>query len=360
MKVAIIADPYVAIPPASYGGTELVILNLIKGLKEQGHEPILLGPGDSTVDARVVPITPKAVFFPKDPAKLKEFLHEISAIRGVTKNLLKDLLPEIDIIHSHSHAFGFDMLPFANFPHVITIHGPVTFKELDYYTKRKDLNYVTISRNQQEVNPELNYLGTVYNGEDPDQFPTVTTPKNYVCFLGRFDSEKNPHLAIQLAINAGVPIKVAGKIDFLGKEYFQKEIKPLLRHPLVEYLGELGFKDKVDLISNAMCNLHPTGFREPFGLTVLEAAYTGTPTLAIERGSMPELIEEGFTGALVEDFVEGAFHLKKTFEMDRGYIARRSRRLFNYKKMTKGYVRMYKKAIKGKAKQAITVNNNHR
>ncbi|MDB5161154.1 MAG: Group 1 glycosyl transferase [Candidatus Saccharibacteria bacterium] len=359
MKVALIASPYVAIPPKSYGGTELVILNLINGLKEQGHEPILLGPGDSTVDCRVVPITDKAVFFPKDPEDLKEFHARVNEIKITTKALLKDLLPEIDVIHSHSHPFGFDMRPFAGFPHVITMHGPVVFKELSYYLKRKHLNYVSISKNQQEAAPDLNFIGNVYNGEDPERFPVVSVPKNYVCFLGRFDSEKNPHLAIQLAINAGVPIKVAGKIDFLGKDYFQKEIKPLLRHPLVEYLGELEFKEKVKLISNAMCNLHPTGFREPFGLTILEAAYCGTPTLAIERGSMPELIQDGFTGKLVEDFVEGTHQLKQCAEMDREYIARRSRRLFNYKKMTKGYVRMYKKAIKSNAKEAIATNNNH-
>jgi glycosyltransferase involved in cell wall biosynthesis len=345
MKIALIADPYVPIPPKLYGGTELVIMNLIKGLKERGHEPILLGPGDSEVDCELIPICEKSIFFPKQTEKLPQFNREIKEIRSNTRQILTDLLPDIDIIHSHSHAGGFDMKPFAAFPHVITVHGPVVFKELPYYMARKQLNYISISRNQQDAYPELNWVANVYNGEDPDLFPFVEKPGDYVCFLGRMDREKNPHLAIHLAINAGIPIKLAGKIDFLGVDYFNTEIKPLLRHPLVEYLGEFGFENKVNLISNARCNLHPTGFREPFGLTILESAYCGTPTLAIEKGSMPELIQEGFTGLLVEDFVEGISKLEQTFDMNRNYISRYSRRMFNYKRMTRGYIDAYRKII---------------
>ena len=134
-----------------------------------------------------------------------------------------------------------------------------------------------------------------------------------------------------------MPIKLGGKVDFQGERYFEEQVSPYLDHPLVEFLGELSLDDKTDLLGNARCNLHPTGFREPFGLTVLEAAFCGTPTLAIARGSMPELIEVGRTGMLVEDFVEGYHQIEQCFEMDRSYIAHRSRLLFNYKTMTKQY-----------------------
>jgi glycosyltransferase involved in cell wall biosynthesis len=173
----------------------------------------------------------------------------------------------------------------------------------------------------------------------------VTSPGDYVCFLVRFDREKNPHLAIQLATNLGVRIKLAGKIDFQGEEYFDDCIRPYLDHPLVEYLGELEFGQEVELIAHARCNLHPTGFREPFGLTVLEAAYCGTPTLAIARGSMPELIEVGRTGMLVEDFVEGYHQIEECFAMDRNYIAQRTRLLFNYRTMTREYLEAYRRVI---------------
>ena len=139
--------------------------------------------------------------------------------------------------------------------------------------------------------------------------------------------------------------KVAGKIDHESQGYFEQEIAPYLNHPLVEYLGELGFDEKVELLSHAKCNLHPTSFREPFGLTVVEAAYCGTPTLAIARGSMPELIEFGRTGIWVEDFVEGYHRLEECFAMDRRYIASRARQLFTYRTMTKRYLQAYHTVI---------------
>jgi glycosyltransferase involved in cell wall biosynthesis len=342
MKVANIDIPYVAIPPKGYGGTELVILNLIKGLKEEGHEPILLGTGDSTVKCKVIPIVDKAIFFPRSPKGLPDHRKQLQETKKNTHRILKELVNEVDIVHSH----GFDLKNYADHPNVTTVHGPIIFKEMKYYMERLDLNYVSISKNQQEAFPDLNWVGAVYNGEDPEKFPLITEPKDYVCFIGRFDREKNPHLAIQLAINLGIKIKLAGKLDYLGDNYFKEEVKPFFKHPLVEYLGEVGFRDKIKLISNAKCNLHPTGFREPFGLTILEAAYCGTPTMAIARGSMPELIQEGRTGMLVEDFVEGFHQMEECFNMDRGYIAKRARHEFNYKNMAAGYLKVYKKIIK--------------
>lgn len=349
MKVAIVADPYIPIPPPRYGGTEKVIHYLIKGLKEQGHEPILLGPGDSKTDATLIPVVDKAVFFPRNPKDVPAFRKEIQRIRRYTGKLLGELIPDIDIIHSHA----FDLNDFKDFPNVTTIHGPIIIqgkaagdKDIFYFDTHKELNYVAISKNQKRAYPDLNYLRVVYNGEDPDEFPIVTKPENYVAFVGRFDREKNPHLAIQLAINYGIKIKLGGKIDYQGNDYFEEEVKPLLKHPLVEYLGELDRKQTIRVLSRAKVNLHPTGFREPFGLTVMEAAYAGTPTLAIARGSMPELIQEGKTGLLVEDFVEGFHQVEQAFAMDREYIAKRTRKMFNYQNMAKGYIRAYKKAIK--------------
>lgn len=341
MRIAIVAGPNVPVPPVQYGGTEQVIHYLIKGLKEAGHEPILIASADSTVDCPLISITGRALYYPRYKKDLKKHSElEAKALR-LTKRKLRELLPTVDVIHSH----GFDLASFRNFPNVTTLHNMITFDNADYYKKRADLLYVSISHNQQASFPDLKYLSTVYNGEDPDSFPIVTDPENYVCFLGRFDRDKNPHLAIQLAINLGIKIKLAGKIDYHGEGYFEEEIEKYLKHPLVEYLGELGFDDKVKLLSNASCNLHPTNFREPFGLTVLEAAYCGTPTLATARGSMPELIEPGRTGMLVEDFIEGRQFIEECFKMDRSYIANRSRQLFNYRTMAEHYAEAYQKAI---------------
>jgi glycosyltransferase involved in cell wall biosynthesis len=341
MRIAIVAGPNIPVPPVQYGGTEQVIYHLINGLLESGHEPILLGPPESKVDCRVVPIVESALYYPPTSAVLSEHKKLERASFVNTAKELNKLLPEIDIIHSH----GFDMLPFKHFPNVTTIHHMIEFFHVDYFEKRKQLNYISISKSQQETFPELNYVSTVYNGEDPSEFPLIIEPEDYVCFLGRFDRDKNPHLAIELAISIGIKIKIAGKIDYKGEDYFKDEIQKYIDHPLVEYLGELGFKDKVKLLSGAKCNLHPTNFREPFGLTVLEAAYCGTPTLATARGSMPELIEPDRTGMLVEDFIEGRHVIDKCFKMDRKYIASRSRQLFNFRTMARDYVAAYETVI---------------
>jgi glycosyltransferase involved in cell wall biosynthesis len=351
LKVAIVANPFAAIPPKGYGGIELVVYYLIKGLKELGHQPILLGTGDSKVDVPLVPIVEKAMFFPQDPVQIPPFRKWLDEVEARTTKTLKAMLPEIDVIHSH----GYDTLEFAAFPNLYTLHNPFNliapdFKftplSLEFFEERKQLNYVSISDNQREGSPDLNYVATVYNGEDTAIFPFVPQPQDYVCFLGRFDPDKNPHLAIELALKEGISIKLAGKIDFKGRAYFNQTIRPYLSNPKVEYLGELGFKEKVKLLSKARANLHPTSFREPFGLTVVEAAYCGTPTLAIERGALPELIKDGVTGKLVEDFVEGAHQLEECFEMDRRLIAERARRKFNYQRMSRNYVSAYKKVIK--------------
>jgi glycosyltransferase involved in cell wall biosynthesis len=339
LRVAVVAAPHYPVPPPRYGGTERVIAYLVRGLLEEGHEPVLLASGDSEVDCELVPICDAAIGFPDNARELPAHEALRMEIERRTCEELRRLLPRVDLIHSH----GFDLIDFQAFPNLTTLHGAIDLTQIQYYLERDHLYYVSISRNQQGACPDLQYVGVVYNGEDPEPFPIVEDPGDYVCFLGRLDHEKSPHLAIQLAVNLGIPIKLAGKVDFQGERYFQQEIRPLLDHPLVDFLGELGFDEKVELLANARCNLHPTSFREPFGLTVLEAALCGTPTLAIARGSMPELIEVGRTGMLVEDFVEGYHQIQECFEMDRAYIAHRARLLFNYKTMTKQYLRAYER-----------------
>jgi len=341
MKIAIVANPYYPVPPTKYGGTEWVVHYLIKGLLERGHEPILLGTGDSRVDCQLIPIIDTAIPFPRKSTP--KFRQAVALSLAKTNTELKKIAPHVDIIHS----MDFDFKNFSKYPNVTTIHGHIGFENLPFFQERKELAYVSISKNQQGAFPDLNYVGVVYNGLDSADFPIVTDPEDYLCFFGRFDWDKSPHLAIQLAISLGMRIKIAGKIDLGGAKYFKEQIQPYLSHPLVEFLGELSFPEKVALASNAKCNLHPLlTRREPFGLDVIESAYCGTPTLAMRRGSMPELIREGKTGMLVEDFVEGYSRIEACFKMDREYIARRTRRHFNYKKMTGGYEKVYRKVLR--------------
>lgn len=350
MKVALIAGPFLPVPPQKYGGTERVIASLIQGLQELGHQVTLFATADSQVDCELIPITDKPLKFGLTTREHEEIILKEAEINANTMRMLKEKAGEFDIIHSH----GFDLKGFDLSPAVTTLHGKFTLDHMEYYEARKELDFISISNNQRESFPDLNYVGTAYNGLDPDVFPVVLKPKDYVCFIGRFDREKNPHRALELAVTSGIPIKVAGKIDFFGSSYFEEEVKPYFDNPLVEYLGELGMQEKIELISNAKCNLHPTNFREPFGLTVLETAYCGTPTIAIEKGSMPELIEDERTGFLVEDFDEAYHYLESCEKLDRNYISTRARSLFNYKSMAKQYLDAYQVAIEAFAsKQAL-------
>src|SRR3990167_1520000 len=344
MRIAIVAGPYYPVPPKKYGGTERVIFYLIKGLKELGHEPILLGPGDSKVDCEIVPIVDRAIPFPKKDSVV--FHESVAQALKKTATELQGLLDRVDIIHSHE----FDLKDFQHFPNITTVHGHFSFENMSYFQQRKELPFVSISKNQQLSFPGLNFVSVVHNGEDPADFPVVTSPEDYFCFIGRFDWDKCPHLAVQLALSLGIKIKLAGKTDLLGTKYFREQIKPYLSNPLVEYLGELDTRAKIKLISKARCNLHPLlERREPFGLSVIEAAYCGTPTIAMSKSSMPEIIEDNKTGLLVEDFVEAYQKIDKCFALDRRYIANYSRKKFNYQKMTSQYIRAYRKVIGSKS-----------
>jgi glycosyltransferase involved in cell wall biosynthesis len=345
MKIAVIAAPFIPVPPKKYGGTERVIYYLIKGLAELGHEVTLFASGDSEVPTGVKlhPICPQSLPYSKDDDEEAKLDIKRRKIMRDTIDTLKSS-NEYDIIHSH----GVDMTELLKRPTITTLHGPFDMSLIEYYNERTNHFFVNISENQKEgFPPYLRFVQTVYNGLDPEEFTPNFAPKeDYVCFIGRFDRQKNPHLAIELALSRGLKIKVAGKIDFFGRRYFEEMVEPHLKNPDVEYLGEIGMEEKVKLLSGAQANIHPTGFREPFGLTVLEAAYCGTPTVAIAKGAMPEIIEQGRTGILVEDLPEAYHKIDQCFEMDRQYIAQRAKHLFNYRTMAEKYVYAYEKVIR--------------
>jgi glycosyltransferase involved in cell wall biosynthesis len=348
MHIALAVPPYVAVPPVRYGGTERVVYYLIQGLLEEGHQVTLLASGDSQVDCNLIPICDTAIPVAQDILEEAKRRSLRAQAREKLEAKLRSLLPEIDLIHFHG---GLEMAEIANkfkdFPHILTTHNTINLQELSDYAKFKDVNFVSISKNQQQAALNLNWVGTVYNGIDFNDFYFDPQPEDYMCFLGRFDRDKNPHLAMQLAIALGVKLKIAGKLDLAGLDYFKQECQPYIEHPLIEYLGEVGGQERAHLLAKAKVNLHPAGYREGFGLTVIEAAFCGVPTLAIRKGSMPELIEEGRTGVLVEDFAEAYHKIGQCYSMDREYISIRARHLFNYRVMTNKYIKIYHQILAG-------------
>lgn len=344
MKIGIISSPRVCVPPIGYGGAERVVYFLIKGLQELGHEVTLFGPRDSKVDCEVISVADTISYAMTNEEESRYNLQTSQILQEISSKVQENI-GRLDIINSHEEQF--DLLPFKDFPHLQTLHNPFSngFNTDKYYQAKDEIFYNSISHNQRRAFPILNYVATIYNGLDPDEFPINTDPKDYFAFIGRFSPVKSPNLAIWWAIKNNVPIKLAGNYNFQDNDYFHNEVEELLTRNNVEFIGEADMKMKIDLLSNALANLHFIKFREPFGLTVLEAGYMGTPTLAIKRGSMVELIEDGRTGVLVEDFDEAIFKLQEIKAIDRGVVATSFRRKFNYKIMASQYELVYKNVI---------------
>ncbi|MGL4758452.1 MAG: glycosyltransferase [Patescibacteria group bacterium] len=349
IKVLLLSAPYLPVPPVKYGGTERVIYNIIKGLHETCDLKII-ATGDSDVPCELYSTVDKHLFFAKNEDEMESHQKLVDEANFRAKDFILELSGWTDLYHSHYNIMT-NMLremmeegTIPTKPILTTLHGAYTINQKEFFEKNSSLYYNSISENQREAYPKsINWVGTVYNSIDTDDFELNLNPKDYVCFLGRFDPEKYPHKAIELAKAWGVKIILGGKIDHLGQEYFEKKIRPHINGEDVVFLGELDVKQKAELVGNALINLHPTNFREPFGLTVCEAACTGTPTLAIRRGALPEIIYQGRTGICVEDFEEGVHKFDELVSMDRELVSIHTRLLFNIDTMAKKYYQIYKK-----------------
>jgi glycosyltransferase involved in cell wall biosynthesis len=371
LKIAMVFGPYITVPPVNYGGTERVGAALLEYLALTDHKVYLVASGDSTgcsVNSRntceVYATCEQSLGFAQTPEEFDEHQKLVDESNNRLKQHIIDLVNQenIDIIHSHYNAATdiirelMDEGSIPVTPIITTLHGPYEMDQAEFFEKNGHLAFNTISWNQRAGYPnDINWAANIYNGQNPEHYPFVQTPEDYFCFVGRFDEQKAPHLAIKFALSFDTKIKLAGKVDHIGSRYFEEEIVPFLDHELVEYLGELSIGPKAKLMGNAIMNLHPTGFREPFGLTLVEAAFTGTPTIANDLGAIPEIIEviqvrggggPGRTGIIVQEFNEACklYPLEAPF-IDRNYVSQRARMLFNHEVMTKSYIQAYYRVI---------------
>jgi glycosyltransferase involved in cell wall biosynthesis len=356
LRVCLIGGPYLPVPPVKYGGTEQVMKYILQGLKGK-CDTILIGPGDSTIDCKVYPTCKEHVFFAKTEEEFYEHQLLVDKTNIVLKEQILQVIDQVDIFHSH-YMYATNLLrqmmennEIKSIPILTTLHGTYEHMFKEFYEDNGHLPFNSISKNQRNAYPTyINWVANVYNAMDPSDFEFNPEPEDYMCFLGRLDRDKNPHMAIEFAIANDSKIKIAGKIDHLGKHYYDTVLEPLMEHELVEYVGELNLIQKAKFLRNAKLNLHPTGFREPFGLTIVEAAMSGTPTIAVKRGALPELIEQNRTGLVVEDFQE-AYHLYDDFitDVDREYISVRAGMLFHFQKMADKYLSIYIKLVNAEA-----------
>ncbi len=335
MRIAQIAPLAEPVPPEMYGGTERVVSLLTEELVRRGHEVTLYASGDSQTAARLVAVIPKAL-------RLSEEDVDPYVSLMLELGMAFDEADQFDVIHSHVDYFA---LPFARHvrtPMVTTLHGRLDLPGLPtIYERYGEAPVVSISDNQREPLPCANWAATVYNGTDLSRFTFNETGGDYFAFVGRICPEKNIEGAIDIARRTGVPLRIAAKVDPVDADYHESVVKPLMDARQVEFLGELGDEDKDELLGSARALLFPVDWPEPFGLAMTEAMACGTPVLALRRGSVPEVVEDGVTGFVRDSEDELAAVAHDVDRLSRRACRDRVERHFSVDVMTDGYEAVY-------------------
>ncbi|HEX3915435.1 MAG TPA: glycosyltransferase family 4 protein [Steroidobacteraceae bacterium] len=334
MKIAQVAPLIEAVPPKFYGGTERVVAYLTDALVELGHEVTLFASGDSRTKATLAPIWPRALRL--DPA-----VHDYFAPLFMQLETVARRAREFDIIHCHLDYFAYPILRLLGVPAITTLHGRLDLPELaQLYKIYDDTPVVSISNAQREPLPHANYVATIHHGL-PQRSLRMGPGGRYLAFLGRISPEKAPDAAIRIAARAGMPLKIAAKVDRVDKEYFKTTIEPLLEGADVEFIGEIGEHQKNEFLGNAAALLFPIAWREPFGLVMIEALACGTPVVAFRNGSVPEVLEHGVTGFIIDSEAEAVNALSRLGRFDRKRIRAEFERRFTAQHMAQNYLKLY-------------------
>ena len=343
MRIAQIAPLSESVPPQLYGGTERVVSFLTDELVRQGHAVTLFASGDSVTRARLVAVRPQA--------------ERLNGCRDFLAGLVLELeevakrADEFDILHFHIAQLHFPLARRSATPHVTTLHGRLDLPELAaVYAEFCDVPVVSISQAQRTPLAKAGWAGNVYHGLPLDLLRFRPDPGAYLAFLGRISPEKRVDRAIAIAIACGWPIRIAAKVDPADRDYFDREIRHLLDHPLVEYIGEIGDADKGEFLGGARALLFPIDWPEPFGLVLIEALACGVPVVAFRGGSVDEIVEPGVTGFIVDNLDEAIAATRRIEQIDRAACRAAFERRFSAPRMARDYVRVYEQVIrKGQA-----------
>ncbi|MBH8565140.1 glycosyltransferase family 4 protein [Nostoc sp. CENA67] len=341
MKIAQVAPLWERVPPLSYGGIELVVSRLTDELVRRGHEVTLFASGDSQTLANLEAVYLRAL-------RLDQNVQDYAVYQILELSQVYQQAAEFDIIHSH---VGMTALPLASLvstPTLHTLHDSFTKDSRKVFSYHQNQPYVSISNAQRQIN--LNYVGTVYNGIEPLDYPFVAQPQQppYLVFLGRFSPAKGPQHAIAIAKQSGWCLKMAGKVDVVDSKFFEQEIAPHIDDQQIEYLGEINHAEKAELLGNAAITLFPITWQEPFGLVMIESMATGTPVIAINLGSVQEVIAHGITGFICQNYEEMATMIPAALKLTRQTCREHVENKFSVNQMVNGYEAIYKQIIENR------------
>ncbi len=339
MRIAQISPLTEAVPPKLYGGTERIVSYIADELAAIGHDVTLFASGDSVTKAKLVAAWPRAL-------RLDETMRDHLAPHLIMLQAVAERAPEFDVIHSHMDYLGYPILRETGIPFVTTLHGRMHLPELrPVYEMFDDVALVSISDAQREPLPDANYVATIHHGIPERLLTPGSGAGGYLAFIGRISPEKAPDAAVRIAALAGMKLKIAAKVDAADREYFSTRIEPLLNGSNVEYLGEISDAEKSTFLGEAAGLIFPIAWHEPFGLAMIEAMACGTPVIAFRRGSVPEVVDHGVTGFIVDDEAQAAAVARRLPELDRARVRRIFEARFTARRMTEDYLNVYRRLI---------------
>jgi len=336
MRIAQIAPLHEAVPPKLYGGTERVVSFLTEELVAQGHDVTLFASGDSVTSAKLEPVWPRAL-------RLDPTIRDPIAPQMLLMEAVRRRVDEFDVLHFHLDYWPFSLFGRQRTPFVTTMHGRLDLPEWQpMFDMFPTAPIVSISDAQRRPLPQARYVGTVLHGLPENLLTPQPGPKDYLAFLGRIAPEKGPDRAIRIARACGIPLKIAAKVDRTDQVYFDEVIRPMLAGGGVEMIGEINDAQKPEFLSGAKALLMPIDWPEPFGLVMIESMACGTPVIAFNRGSVPEIVEDGVSGYIVEDERGAMSAVDRLSKLSRTTVRQRFETRFSARRMAQDYLTIYR------------------
>ena len=342
MRIAQIAPLFESVPPKLYGGTERVVSYLTEALVTLGHDVTLFASGDSVTSARL--ISPCERSLRLDDKAVDHLLYHY-----VMLDQVRDLARKFDVLHFHVDYLHYPFMRGCRVPHVATLHGRLDIPQLKaLYRKFANEPIVSISFSQRKALRFARWISNVYHGVPARTYRPGSGKGGYLAFLGRISPEKRVDRAVQIALQCGMPLKIAAKVDKADREYYESEIRPLLSQPGIEYIGEITESEKCEFLGYAYAHLFPIDWPEPFGMCMIEAMACGTPTIAFGHGSVPEVLSHGVTGFVVDSVEAAVEAVPKIATLDRAACRLEFEERFDSLRMAEDYVRIYE-SLAGRA-----------